>query len=179
MSIVNFSIPKTLDERVRHVVKERGFSSRAEFFRMLAINYFDKKAEDDWRTREVPTIYLKGKAALALDKEYDEAMAEYKAGKTTRINSLADLDYCMQIDLTSKFKRQYKKIPRTTRDAAKEREKIFRANPFGSQLDTHKLHGRNKEFWAYSIDRSYRIKFAFLGGQQVLYLTIGTHDEVY
>jgi hypothetical protein len=39
-----------------------------------------------------PVVQLKGKAAKALDKLVEEGMREYKAGKTTRIHSLADLD---------------------------------------------------------------------------------------
>lgn len=89
MAIVNFSIEKTLDERLKRAIKERGFSSRAEYVRSRLIQDLD-----DWeaKTQNVPHYYLKGKAALALDKEYDKAMAEYRAGKTIRINSMADLD---------------------------------------------------------------------------------------
>ena len=40
----------------------------------------------------VPTYYLKGKAALRLDKEVERSLKEYREGKTRRIKSLADLD---------------------------------------------------------------------------------------
>ena len=40
----------------------------------------------------VPTYYLKGKAAEQLDKLVEEGVKEYYAGKTKKINSLADLD---------------------------------------------------------------------------------------
>lgn len=39
----------------------------------------------------VPTYYLKGKAATALDRLVKSSLRDHKAGKTTRINSLADL----------------------------------------------------------------------------------------
>lgn len=39
MSIVNFAIPKTLEKRIEQTIKEQGFSSKAEFFRSIAINY--------------------------------------------------------------------------------------------------------------------------------------------
>lgn len=41
MSIVNFSIPKTLEQRVITIMKEKGFSSKAEFFRFAAIYFID------------------------------------------------------------------------------------------------------------------------------------------
>lgn len=47
-----------------------------------------------WKGRKykVPAYQLYGKAAERLDMEVREAMAEYKAGKTRKIRSLADLD---------------------------------------------------------------------------------------
>ena len=41
MTIVNFSIPKTLERRVAEVIKEKGFASKAEFFRFAAIHLID------------------------------------------------------------------------------------------------------------------------------------------
>ena len=89
MAIVNFAIERSLDVRMRRTLKERGFSSRAEYIRSRVIDDLDQ-----WEaaTQNVPHYYLKGKAALALDKEYDDAMVEYRAGKAIKIRSLADLD---------------------------------------------------------------------------------------
>ncbi len=88
MSVINFSIKGVLEQRVNRTLKERGFSSRAEYVRSRLI-----KDLDEWEAamRNVPTYYLKGKAADKLDREYDAAMAECSAGKTIKINSLADL----------------------------------------------------------------------------------------
>lgn len=41
MSVVNFAIPKTLERRVAQAVKEKGFVSKAEFFRMAAMYFLD------------------------------------------------------------------------------------------------------------------------------------------
>lgn len=41
MSIVNFTIPATLERKVKDVIKRKGFSSKAEFFRFAAINFID------------------------------------------------------------------------------------------------------------------------------------------
>lgn len=74
------------------------------------------------------------------------------------------------------FEKQYKKLPKDIKDLAKTRELIFRSNPFDPRLETHKLHGKDREAWAFSINKSYRIKFIFLNGGKVLFLEIGTHD---
>lgn len=85
----------------------------------------------------------------------------------------------MEIRVSSHFERRYKKLPQEVKEKAKAREKIFVANIFDRRIDTHKLSGKDEGKWAYSVDYEYRIKFLFLGGGKVLYLDIGTHDEVY
>ena len=41
MSIVNFSIPIILEKRVATVMKQKGFATKAEFFRFAAIYFID------------------------------------------------------------------------------------------------------------------------------------------
>lgn len=41
MAIVNFSIPKTLERRVEETIYQKGFASKAEFFRFAAIYFMD------------------------------------------------------------------------------------------------------------------------------------------
>lgn len=43
------------------------------------------------QARAVPTYYLTGKKALALDRMVERGIAEHRAGKTRKIKSLADL----------------------------------------------------------------------------------------
>jgi len=83
----------------------------------------------------------------------------------------------MEIYLTSKFKRAYKRIPNLIKEKAKEKEKIFRENPFNPGLETHTLHGKYKNYWAFSIDISWRIIFQFLNAakDKVAFINIGTH----
>lgn len=74
------------------------------------------------------------------------------------------------------FDRQYKKLPQAIKEQAKNKERIFRKDPFDSHLKTHKLHGRQSELWAFWINYSYRITFIFLSENAVLFLEIGAHD---
>ena len=75
-----------------------------------------------------------------------------------------------------RFEKSYKKLPPNIKKKAKQKEKIFRKNCFDPRLKTHKLHGKEKEVWAFSINHHYRIKFIFLSEKEVLFLDIGTHE---
>jgi len=81
-----------------------------------------------------------------------------------------------EIKISSRFERNYKKLSREIKEKAKKKEKIFRENPFDPRLRTHKLHGKEKEAWAFWINYSHRIKFIFLSDEEVLFLDIGTHE---
>ena len=82
----------------------------------------------------------------------------------------------VEIEYSPKFARMYAKLPRRTKNAAEEKEKIFRKDPFDPQLKTHKLAGRMRGYWAFSVDYRYRILFSFEGEGLVRFHTVGTHD---
>jgi addiction module RelE/StbE family toxin len=56
---------------------------------------------------------------------------------------------------------------------------LFEEYPFDNKLKTHKLSGKLKDLWAFSIDYHYRIVFEFLDSQNVKLVDIGTHGDVY
>ncbi len=85
----------------------------------------------------------------------------------------------MNIFASEKFKRKYKKLPIAVKLKAEKQEEIFVANPFDPRLKTHKLHGKDKTHFAYSVSDKIRIKFLFLNDGDVAYVNVGTHDEVY
>mgnify|MGYP001610202187 CR=1 FL=1 len=74
-----------------------------------------------------------------------------------------------------RFKRAYKKLSAELKSKAETKEKLFRVNPFHPSLDTHKLHGKLKNQWSFSVDIKYRILFEF-DGQDVIFLDIGDHE---
>lgn len=82
----------------------------------------------------------------------------------------------MIIRVTSKFKKSFKRLPRNVKDRAKEKEKIFRINPFDPRLDTHKLHGKYKHYWAFTLIGQYRVMFAFIKQDIVDFINVGTHE---
>lgn len=69
MAIINFSIPKTLEQRVNQTIKEKGFASKAEFFRFAAISFIDssikQQIDEDKRFN-----YLAENLSNAIAKKY-------------------------------------------------------------------------------------------------------------
>jgi len=83
----------------------------------------------------------------------------------------------MQIVYSSKFAKDYKKLPDNIKDLAEKQEKIFRQNPFDYRLKTHKLKGRLKELLSFSIGRKYRIIFEFDKDKEIIYFcAVGDHN---
>ena len=82
----------------------------------------------------------------------------------------------MKIRYSSKFASQYKKLPRQVKLQAEKQERQFRKDPFDTQLKTHKLSGRLRGLWSFSIDKRHRIIFEFAGKNTIWFHTVGTHD---
>ncbi len=82
----------------------------------------------------------------------------------------------MKIYYSSKFSREYKKLPVRIKKLAEERERLFRDDPFCRALETHKLHGRFKGYWTFSVDEVYRIIFEFVKEDIVWFHSAGDHS---
>lgn len=82
----------------------------------------------------------------------------------------------MEIRYRPRFFREFKKLDGALKKKAALRERLFRANPFDSRLHTHKLHGPLEEFWAFSVDNTCRVIFAFLAKDIVEFYSVGSHD---
>jgi mRNA-degrading endonuclease YafQ of YafQ-DinJ toxin-antitoxin module len=89
----------------------------------------------------------------------------------------------IEVAFASSFQRAYRKRIQGTgarEDRFWERLGWFVNNPFDPRLRTHKLSGKLKDSWAFSLDQDIRVLFNFEDGRKraVLFDT-GTHDEVY
>lgn len=83
----------------------------------------------------------------------------------------------IKIIVSSKFTKSSKRLSERVKTKAKEKTEIFRNNPFDSRLETHQLHGKYKGFWAFSIDKNYRIMFDFGASMnEVVFINVGTHE---
>jgi len=81
-----------------------------------------------------------------------------------------------RIKLSSRYKKSFRVLDPQIQEKAIEKINIFRENPFDSRLKTHKLHGKDRDCWAFWIDYKFRIKFTFLSDNEVLFLDIGAHN---
>ena len=82
----------------------------------------------------------------------------------------------MKIFYLPKFVREYKKLPPEIKNLAKQKEVIFRQDPFDARLKTHKLNGDMREHWSFSINYSYRIIFKIIDKNTIQFHRIGDHD---
>lgn len=82
----------------------------------------------------------------------------------------------MRILYTTRFAKRYKKLPEKIKDLAEKKEKIFRKDPHDLRLRTHSLGGKFVGKWAFSINRQYRVIFKYISNDEVLLLTVGTHE---
>jgi len=85
----------------------------------------------------------------------------------------------MIINLSSRFKKSFRKLPVRIQKKALEKVAVFRKSPFDSRLNTHKLHGEKREEWGFWVDYSYRISFIFIKNDEIFFTDIGTHDQLY
>jgi addiction module RelE/StbE family toxin len=87
---------------------------------------------------------------------------------------------------SSVFTRSVKRLARQNPQLLSRIEQTLQQlseDPFHPSLRTHKLKGDLSGRWACSIDYSNRILFKFVQtpdlGEEILLLTLGSHDQVY
>ncbi len=81
----------------------------------------------------------------------------------------------MKISYSSKFAREYRKLPLAIKRIAEKKEKIFRKDPFDERLKTHKLKGVLKDFYSFSIDNKHRVIFEMINKQEIWFHSVGSH----
>jgi len=81
----------------------------------------------------------------------------------------------MEIIYSSRFARDYKKLPLNIKRLAEKKELIFRKNPFDSRLKTHKLKGALSGFFSFSINQKYRIIFEIVDSNTIWFHSVGDH----
>lgn len=85
------------------------------------------------------------------------------------------------------FLRAYKRLSRQNPHLRQHVELSLQQlveNPFHPALHSHKLKGKLAGSWACTVAYDYRVLFEFVenpesGEEEILLLTMGTHDEVY
>ncbi|MBS3808079.1 MAG: type II toxin-antitoxin system mRNA interferase toxin, RelE/StbE family [Bacteroidales bacterium] len=86
----------------------------------------------------------------------------------------------IQVAFSNSFKKSFKKrIKGQNEELFFKKMELFIENPYHQQLRTHKLSGKLKDLWSFSLDRNIRVVFYFVDTNHVIFENIGTHDEVY
>lgn len=88
----------------------------------------------------------------------------------------------MIIELHPRFKKHYKKRVVHNTKLVKQTEKriaLFQKNPHHSLLKNHSLFGKKTHLRAFSITGNIRIIYFPTSKNRVLFLDIGTHNQVY
>lgn len=93
----------------------------------------------------------------------------------------------MQLVWSSGFSRKLKRLLRQNPQIKSQIEQTLEQlalDPFDPSLKTHKLKGDLANCWSCSINYSDRIVFQFVENsetaeEEILLLTVGSHDEVY
>jgi mRNA-degrading endonuclease YafQ of YafQ-DinJ toxin-antitoxin module len=89
----------------------------------------------------------------------------------------------MEVSFSDYFKKAFRKRINTT-DTEQlfwDKLEVFVSDPFESKLKTHRLSGKLKELWSFSLDYNLRVVFYFTKDKpkKAVFIDIGTHDEVY
>jgi mRNA-degrading endonuclease YafQ of YafQ-DinJ toxin-antitoxin module len=88
----------------------------------------------------------------------------------------------VEVSFSQSFKRAFKKRIKGNIEAETrfwQKLDQFKANPFDPSLKTHKLSGKFKEYWSFSVEYDQRVLFYFNESENAVFVDIGSHDEVY
>ena len=89
----------------------------------------------------------------------------------------------MEISFSTPFKKVFAKRIKNTISEIEfwNRVETFANDPFNSKLKTHKLSGKLKDLWSFSVEKNVRVVFYFTKDNppKAVFVDIGTHDQVY
>ncbi len=88
----------------------------------------------------------------------------------------------IEIAFSPSFKKAFRKKIKGQPDLETkfwQRAEIFIQNPFDERLRTHKLSGKLRELWSFTIEYDMRVVFYFSDVHKVVFTDMGTHNEVY
>lgn len=82
----------------------------------------------------------------------------------------------MKLVYKPSFIRQYSKLPVALQNEVKEKIELFRENQKHPFLKAHKLKGKLKEYWSFSVNYQYRIVFGYESKDVITLLSVGDHS---
>lgn len=88
----------------------------------------------------------------------------------------------VEVSFSASFKRAFKKQIKGNPDLEARfwfKLQQFTEDPFDSSLKTHKLSGKLKDLWSFSIEYDVRVVFYFTDDGNAVFVDFGAHDDVY
>jgi addiction module RelE/StbE family toxin len=85
----------------------------------------------------------------------------------------------MHIQYLPKFKRQYKKLPRSIQLQFDERLRLFMTDRTDPRLRLHPLKGDFAGYWSMNINGDFRALYVQSGETLIIFALIGSHSELY
>jgi len=88
----------------------------------------------------------------------------------------------IEVAFDKSFKRAFKKKVRGKADLEEKfwkKLKVFIDDPFDGSLRTHKLTGKLKDLWSFSVEYDVRVIFYFVKENKAVLVDVGKHDEAY
>lgn len=81
-----------------------------------------------------------------------------------------------QIVYSHRFAKKLSQFPPKEKKKILKAVRLFWQNPFAASLKTHKLSGKLKDCWSFSIATNLRIMFRFADQKTVEFIDLGTHE---
>jgi mRNA-degrading endonuclease YafQ of YafQ-DinJ toxin-antitoxin module len=88
----------------------------------------------------------------------------------------------MEVSFSSAFKRAFKKRIKGNENLESkfwQKLEIFTSDPYNPSLRTHKLSGKLKDLWSFTVDYNVRTLFYLTEDNKAILVDFGSHDEVY
>lgn len=82
----------------------------------------------------------------------------------------------MEIIYSPSFIRQFSKLEKDLQEEVVEKIELFQENPKNRQLKVHKLKGRLKGRYSFSVNYKTRIVFLYTSKREAALLAVGDHD---
>ncbi|MEX0895385.1 MAG: type II toxin-antitoxin system RelE/ParE family toxin [Patescibacteria group bacterium] len=85
----------------------------------------------------------------------------------------------MTISYTTKFKKQYKKLPSKFQQQFDDRLKLFVVDQTHPKLRVHPLKGSFAGYWSMNVNGDLRAIYLVQGDEVIIFALIVTHSELY
>jgi addiction module RelE/StbE family toxin len=89
----------------------------------------------------------------------------------------------MDVSFSTSFKKALEKRAKSTEMKAEFwiRVELFIKDPFDPKLRTHKLSGKLRNLWSFTIENDVRVVFFFTDDKpkKAVFVDLGSHNEVY